>query len=202
MAANLAIQRPPWELHGTMREEIATNLSNRSAAYFEAGDYMSALVDAELVIQLKKQWSKGYFRKAKALVKLDQLYDAKETVLAGLVHEPENLVRGTSFTTRELLTCRDDRKCLSCWQVLARLSRSESMQKLAVRRMRNQTVFRALFLCIGEGHLLHYSRFQLYTSHVTTFYHRLVIPLHHSCKLSLGSLLVVSLLFATQYMYS
>ncbi|KAI0085736.1 hypothetical protein BDY19DRAFT_996422 [Irpex rosettiformis] len=91
MAANLAIQRPPWEVHNTMREELSTNLSNRSAAYFEAGDYMSALVDAELVIQLRKQWSKGYFRKAKALVKLDQLHDAKETVQAGLVHEPENI---------------------------------------------------------------------------------------------------------------
>lgn len=95
MAANLAIQRPPWELHANLREELSTNLSNRSAAYFETGDYISALVDAELVIQIRKQWSKGYFRKAKALVKIDQLYDAKETVQAGLAHEPENIVRYT-----------------------------------------------------------------------------------------------------------
>lgn len=92
MAANIAVQRPPWELNGLMREELSTNLSNRSAAYFEAGDYLSALVDAEIVIQLRKPWSKGYFRKAKALVKMQQFQDAKETIETGLVYEPENTV--------------------------------------------------------------------------------------------------------------
>ena len=93
MAANIAIQRPPWEMNGLMREELSTNLSNRSAAYFEAGDYLSALVDSEIVIQLRKPWSKGYFRKAKALMKMGQFQDAKDTVAAGLVYEPENVVR-------------------------------------------------------------------------------------------------------------
>lgn len=93
MAANIAIQRPPWESQGLMREELSTCLSNRSAAYFEAGDYLSALVDSEVVIQLRKPWSKGYFRKAKSLMKMGQLIDAKEAVEAGLAHEPENSVR-------------------------------------------------------------------------------------------------------------
>lgn len=78
-----------------MREELSTLLSNRSAAYAEAGDYLSALVDAEMVIQLRKPWSKGYFRKAKALIKLHQLQDAKETIEAGLIFEPENPVSDT-----------------------------------------------------------------------------------------------------------
>ncbi|KAI0685891.1 hypothetical protein BC835DRAFT_1289105 [Cytidiella melzeri] len=93
MAANLAIQRPPWEMQSLMRDELSMNLSNRSAAYFEAGDYLSALVDAEVVIQLKRPWSKGYFRKSKALVKLEQFQDAKETIEAGLVYEADNQVR-------------------------------------------------------------------------------------------------------------
>lgn len=46
MAANIAIQRPPWEAHTILREELTTNLSNRSAAFFEGGDYIGALVDA------------------------------------------------------------------------------------------------------------------------------------------------------------
>jgi hypothetical protein len=51
-----------------------------------------ALVDAELVINLKKPWSKGYFRKAKALVGLNSLEEARQAILDGLVFEPENQV--------------------------------------------------------------------------------------------------------------
>ena len=141
MAANLAIQRPPWELHANLREELSTNLSNRSAAYFETGDYISALVDAELVIQIRKQWSKGYFRKAKALVKIDQLYDAKETVQAGLAHEPENVVRHAQIIhipTSDVL-CR---KCLSCWRVSTRTFKSVYRQKRVAGRTRRQTAWR------------------------------------------------------------
>lgn len=93
MAANIAAQRPPWEASGLLREELSTILSNRSAAYFEMGDYISALVDAETVIQLKKPWSKGYFRKAKALISLQSYQEAKETLEFGLSFEPDNQVR-------------------------------------------------------------------------------------------------------------
>lgn len=93
MAVSLAVQRPPWEASGLMRDELSMVLSNRSAAYFEMGDYISALVDAEAVIQIKKPWSKGYFRKAKALMQLHSYQEAKETLEIGLTFEPENNVR-------------------------------------------------------------------------------------------------------------
>ena len=91
-ALNLAKQRPMWEASAVTREEFSTILSNRSAAYFEGGDYLSALVDAETVIQIRRPWSKGHFRKAKALMKLEQFQDAKEAIQAGLNYEPDNLV--------------------------------------------------------------------------------------------------------------
>ncbi|KIP04971.1 hypothetical protein PHLGIDRAFT_36673 [Phlebiopsis gigantea 11061_1 CR5-6] len=90
MAANLASQRPPWEASQIPREEFSTILSNRSAAFYEMGDYISALVDAETVIQIRKPWSKGYFRKAKALMKLQSYQEAKETLEIGLSVEPDN----------------------------------------------------------------------------------------------------------------
>lgn len=93
MAANLASQRPPWEASQIPREEFSTILSNRSAAFYEMGDYISALVDAETVIQIRKPWSKGYFRKAKALMKLQSYQEAKETLEIGLSFEPDNQVR-------------------------------------------------------------------------------------------------------------
>lgn len=75
-----------------MREELSTVLSNRSAAYLESGDLVSALTDAEAVIQLKKPWSKGHFRKAKALMALGRMTEAKEAVQYGLQFDPSNTV--------------------------------------------------------------------------------------------------------------
>lgn len=90
MAASIAIQRPPWEANQFMREELSTVISNRSAAYFEARDYISALVDAESVIQLRRNWSKGHFRKAKALLGLGKTDEAVDAVRLGLSYEPSN----------------------------------------------------------------------------------------------------------------
>jgi len=90
MAASFAVQRPPWESNTIMREELSTVISNRSAAFFEAGDYIGALVDAETVISLKRNWSKGHFRKAKALVGLLEFEDAKDALRLGLQFEPAN----------------------------------------------------------------------------------------------------------------
>ncbi|KAH9857257.1 hypothetical protein C2E23DRAFT_720945 [Lenzites betulinus] len=92
MAASIAVQRPPWEAQQLMREELSMILSNRSAAFFEAGDYISALVDAETVIQLKRPWSKGHFRKARALMKIERYQEAKDAIQLGLSFEPTNPV--------------------------------------------------------------------------------------------------------------
>jgi translocation protein SEC72 len=92
MAASFAVQRPPWESNTIMREELSTVISNRSAAFFEAGDYIGALVDAETVIALRRNWSKGHFRKSKALVGLLEFEDAKDALRLGLQFEPTNSV--------------------------------------------------------------------------------------------------------------
>ncbi|KAF8628952.1 hypothetical protein AX15_003627 [Amanita polypyramis BW_CC] len=89
-AATFAVQRPPWEANQIMREELSTALSNRSAAYFEARDYISALADAEVVIQIRRNWSKGHFRKAKALYALGHIPDACDAIRLGLAFEPNN----------------------------------------------------------------------------------------------------------------
>ena len=93
MAASIAVQRPPWEAQQLMREELSMILSNRSAAFYEAGDFLSALVDAETVITLKRPWSKGHFRKARSLMKLNKYHEAKEAIQLGLSFEPNNQVR-------------------------------------------------------------------------------------------------------------
>ncbi|KAG9104236.1 hypothetical protein FRC06_004220 [Ceratobasidium sp. 370] len=90
MSANIAASRPNWEPHTLAREEISTVLSNRSAAHLSAGDYIPALVDADVVIALRKPWTKGHFRKAKALVALHCYEEARDAIAAGLQFEPDN----------------------------------------------------------------------------------------------------------------
>lgn len=99
-----------------MREDLSLVLSNRSAAYLESGDTISALVDAEVVVQLRRPWSKGHFRKARALLKLDRYEEAKEAVLVGLSFEPDNKV-GDIF--RNDYICADTalRNWQRCWAV-------------------------------------------------------------------------------------
>lgn len=92
MAAQIAASRFPWEASALVRDELAVVICNRSAAYFAAGDLVGALCDADAVIQLKRPWSKGHFRKAKALLAMGLLDDAKEAAELGLQFEPDSKV--------------------------------------------------------------------------------------------------------------
>ncbi|KAK0488584.1 hypothetical protein IW261DRAFT_1440262 [Armillaria novae-zelandiae] len=91
-AAVAACQRAPWENNNVLREELSTVLSNRSAAYAGAHDWISALADAEAVIQIRKNWAKGHLRKAKALRGLNKLDEAQDALAFGLMCEPDNKV--------------------------------------------------------------------------------------------------------------
>lgn len=88
-----------------MREELSTTISNRSAAFFDLRDYVSALADAETVISIRRNWSKGHFRKAKALLGLGRFREAAEAVRLGLDFEPTSTVRASnSFSISSYLT--------------------------------------------------------------------------------------------------
>jgi hypothetical protein len=122
MAASIAVQRPPWEANQFLREELSTVISNRSAAYFESADFIGALVDADLVIALRRNWSKGHFRKAKALLGLGRWEEAKDAVRLGLQFEPANKVRGpydqASPVTYHCITIRS---LMNFWRILSAL---------------------------------------------------------------------------------
>lgn len=90
VALDLAASRPPWEPAAMANDEMSILLCNRSAAFLGAELYAEAYADAHACIELKKPWSKGYFRKAKACLKLGRLFEAKEVLEAGLAYEPHN----------------------------------------------------------------------------------------------------------------
>ncbi|GAA5880958.1 hypothetical protein JCM3774_001487 [Rhodotorula dairenensis] len=88
MSADIAASRPVFEANVYARDELALALANRSAAYTSAGEYVNALVDAEAVIQLKRPWIKGHFRKGKALAAMHRFEEAREAFLLGLQFDP------------------------------------------------------------------------------------------------------------------
>ncbi|KAF7722801.1 hypothetical protein EC973_002685 [Apophysomyces ossiformis] len=92
MAVDLSWSRPLWEplAFQFVREELAPVLSNRSAAHLALENYVDAFVDAEAVTNLKREWSKGWFRKGKALVGLGRLEEAAEAFKTGLRFDNES----------------------------------------------------------------------------------------------------------------
>ena len=64
--------------------------SNRSAAYASKKDYQSALDDANKVIELKPDWTKGWGRKGAAMHGLGDLLGAHDAYEAGLKLDPNN----------------------------------------------------------------------------------------------------------------
>ena len=92
-AMQIANSRPPWENSALAREEMSLVICNRSAAFYAAGDYLSSLLDAEAVIAIKRPWSKGHYRKGRALAALGDWQSAHEAIQLGLQFEPNNTVR-------------------------------------------------------------------------------------------------------------
>jgi len=89
-SADLALTRPPWEVAAVARDETAIALCNRSAAFAFLNQWSNALADAEVVVLLKRPWPKGHFRKAKALIGLERLEDARQALIDGLQFEPND----------------------------------------------------------------------------------------------------------------
>ena len=100
LAIDVAASRPLWEANQIARDELAACLANRSAALAAAEDWIGALCDADAVIKIKKPWTKGYFRKGKALVGLERYKEAKEAFEQGQQYDPDNPVSAKSWIER------------------------------------------------------------------------------------------------------
>lgn len=101
LAIDVAASRPLWESAQVARDELCACLANRSATFAAVEDWVNSLVDAEAVVQLKKPWLKGHFRKGNALVKLGRYSEARQAYLLGLQFDPNSPV---SQVTLESLT--------------------------------------------------------------------------------------------------
>ncbi|KAF9972342.1 hypothetical protein BGZ73_004553 [Actinomortierella ambigua] len=89
-AINVAFDRPLWEPTQLAREELAVLLCNRSAAYIARKEFVNALVDADAVVELKRPWSKGHFRRGRALIGLGRTEEGIAAMQLGLMFDPES----------------------------------------------------------------------------------------------------------------
>ncbi|MBW0479044.1 hypothetical protein O181_018759 [Austropuccinia psidii MF-1] len=113
LAADAAATRPLFEPSGLTREELSIMLCNRSAAYSSMKLFNEAVVDAESVIKLKRNWSKGHFRRAKALQGLGRIDDARDAALVGLEFEPDNLDLKAVYDELSNINTKVERKTLT-----------------------------------------------------------------------------------------
>lgn len=90
LAIDMALARPPWEAAALCRDETVILLCNRSAAKFALNEFAESLADAEAVVELKKPWPKGHFRKCKALQAMGRLEEAKIAIELGLMYDPND----------------------------------------------------------------------------------------------------------------
>ncbi|CAD6888132.1 unnamed protein product [Tilletia laevis] len=90
LAVDVAASRPLWESNTVARDELSVCLANRSAAFAAVDDWIGALCDADALIKLKRNWSKGHYRKGKALIGLNRYPEARESFQLGLQFEPDN----------------------------------------------------------------------------------------------------------------
>jgi len=62
----------------TETEGLATFYSNRSNTCIQLNDYVKALSDAEKCIELRPDWSKGFYRKAICLIRIGDIENAQK----------------------------------------------------------------------------------------------------------------------------
>lgn len=90
LAIEMALSRPPWEPAALCRDETVILLCNRSAAKFALQEFPESLADAQGVVELKRPWAKGHYRKSKALQAMGRLEEAKKAIEMGLMYDPND----------------------------------------------------------------------------------------------------------------
>lgn len=82
--------------------------SNRSAAYEAYGQPQTALNDALKVIEIRPDWTKGYYRAFRAQISLGQIDDAKQSLATVIALSPDDKKTISELETK-LRTCEAEK---------------------------------------------------------------------------------------------
>lgn len=85
LGLQMALTRPLWEPSGLVRDEVASLYANRAQAHMAMSNWVEGAVDAEASVEAKKAGNaKAWWRKARCLMEMGRLEEAKEWVVRGL----------------------------------------------------------------------------------------------------------------------
>ncbi|KAI8974361.1 beta-lactamase-like protein [Pilobolus umbonatus] len=89
--------------HSGTDDYLALIYSNRSASYIETKEYKKAEEDAKRVIELDRNWSKGYFRYGEALFRQGLFDEAIESYKQAVEKDPKNGKELSTHITKALI---------------------------------------------------------------------------------------------------
>ncbi|QIW98565.1 hypothetical protein AMS68_004083 [Peltaster fructicola] len=88
LAIRMALDRPPWEASGLVREELSILYGNRAQAMMSQQLWPEASIDAETSVDLKRVGNvKGWWRRGQCLKEMGRLDEAADWVAQGLEFE-------------------------------------------------------------------------------------------------------------------
>lgn len=88
LAIEMALTRHGWEPAGLVREEASGLYANRAQAHMAMQSWPEGAVDAESSTELKRAGNaKGWWRRAKCLLEMGRLEEARQAVTRGLEFE-------------------------------------------------------------------------------------------------------------------
>ncbi|KAM0699513.1 hypothetical protein Q7P36_000515 [Cladosporium allicinum] len=88
LAIKMALERPPWEASGLVREELSALHGNRAQALMGLQEWPEAALDAKISTEMKRIGNiKGWWRRGQCLKEMGRLVEARDWLRQGVEFE-------------------------------------------------------------------------------------------------------------------
>jgi len=95
LAIKMALERPPWEASGLVREELSALHGNRAQALMGIQEWPEAALDAKISTEMKRVGNvKGWWRRGQCLKEMGRLVEARDWLRQGVEFERNGPEKG------------------------------------------------------------------------------------------------------------
>lgn len=96
LAIRMALERPPWEASGLVREELSALHGNRAQALMGLQEWPEAALDAKISTEMKRVGNiKGWWRRGQCLKEMGRLEEARDWLKQGVEFERAGPEKGS-----------------------------------------------------------------------------------------------------------
>lgn len=104
LAIRMALDRPPWEASGLVREELSALHGNRAQALMGVQNWPEAALDAKISCEMKRVGNvKGWWRRGQCLKEMGRLNEARDWLRQGVEFERAGPEKGSLGELEALL---------------------------------------------------------------------------------------------------